>query len=254
MSHATATAPLAGLDDAADRLCGGEGLDLAVQIAHDLRSPLTAILALSEALQRGASGPVTDVQREHLRLIYTAAMHLCATSTDILEMARGAPRGAARPDRAFSVGALFESVRGMAQPMYSGRAVALRFIAPAVDRRLGREAVLSRVLMNLVTNALKVTERGSVTVAARETAHDRSRVVWSVSDTGPGLTVEGQRALYRVFGEPNDAGVARFSSAGLGLAICRKLVASMGATLHVDTTPGRGTRFHFEIETPRADA
>jgi signal transduction histidine kinase len=181
-------------------------------------------------------------------------MHLCATSTDILEMARGAARGGGRPDGPFSVRALLESVRGMTEPMCSGRPVTLRFIAPAADRRLGCEPVLSRVLMNLVTNALKATERGYVSVEARETPRDPSRLVWSVSDTGPGLTVDGQRALYRVFSDASRGGVVRFSSAGLGLAICRKLVASMGATLHVDTTPAAGTRFHFEIEAPRVDA
>jgi two-component system, sensor histidine kinase and response regulator len=244
-----AAAPLLDRANPAAPLSGADGLELVVQMAHDLRSPLSSILVLADALQSGATGPVTDAQREQLRLIYTAAMHLCGTATDVLELARAGGRGAGEPATAFSIDELFGTIADMTRPMCTDRGIELRFVAPRDDWRLGRPRTLARVLLNLVTNALKVTSEGFVDVRAWTQPRDPSRVQWSVRDTGPGLTVDQQRALYRPF-PTGDGGVAQFSSAGLGLGICRKLVASMDATLHVETHPDWGTRFHFEIEAP----
>src|SRR5712664_2605025 len=83
-------------DDLASCLSGPNGLELVVEMAHDLRSPLTSILFLAETLERGESGPVTDAQRRQLRLTYSAALSLCATASDVLELARGSTRLADR--------------------------------------------------------------------------------------------------------------------------------------------------------------
>jgi signal transduction histidine kinase len=110
------------------------------------------------------------------------------------------------------------------------------------DRRLGHPQVLRQVLLNLTTNALKYTSRGHVVVAAR--AEGPAHVAFSVSDTGGGLDAAALRKLY----EPR----RDFSSAGLGLPICRKLLQATGASLRVETWPGKGTRFSFELHLPRA--
>jgi signal transduction histidine kinase len=108
------------------------------------------------------------------------------------------------------------------------------------------------VLLNLTANALKCTERGRVTVAARP--RDEERVEFSVEDTGPGLDPEVVQALRDGLELERRRNGDGFSRSGLGLAIACKLVAAMGAELCVQSRPGEGTRFSFELELPRSEA
>src|SRR2546427_4811742 len=98
-------------------LAGPNGLDLVVDLAHDLRSPLTSILFLAEALQQGQGGTVTPEQSRQVGLIYSAALSLCATASDVLELARGGNRLVDRSPTPFSVVETFASVRSMILPI-----------------------------------------------------------------------------------------------------------------------------------------
>jgi len=239
-------------DDLASCLTGPNGLELVVEMAHDLRSPLTSILFLAESLRSGPNGPTSDAQRRQLGLIYSAALCLCTAANDVLELARGGDRLADKDPRPFSIVEGFGSVRDMAQPVAEEKGLALRLQPARPDWRLGHARALSRVLLNLVTNALKYTDRGFVELTAR--ALNDACVEFSVRDTGPGLDPTMRRALYRPFRTQPSEPRHRFSSSGLGLAICRKLVAAMGSELRVETWPGRGTRFFFTLELPTATA
>lgn len=224
------------------------GLDLVVEMAHDLRSPLTSILFLAETLQRERSGPVNDRQRRQLGLIRSAALCLCAAASDVLELARGGDRLAEREPASFSIRDLFAAVRDVVTPLAEEKRLELRFEGPERDRRFGHERALSRVLLNLTTNALKFTEQGSVEVLARE--REGTGIEFSVRDTGPGLDPEALRTLYQPFRKTPTTARHHFSSSGLGLAICNKLVNAMGSQLEVTTRPGRGTKFTFQLELP----
>src|SRR5262249_33502965 len=148
----------------ADRLSGPDGMDLVVEVAHDLRSPLTSILFLSETLQRARSGPINAVQERQLGLIYSAAFGLSSMASDVIELARGGDRLVDLDPLPFSVADIFESVRDIVQPIAEekGLQVALHF--PELDFRVGYPVALSRVLLNLTTNALKFTSEGLVEV------------------------------------------------------------------------------------------
>ncbi len=235
-------------DDLASCLSGPNGLELVVEMAHDLRSPLTSILFLAETLERGDSGPTTDAQRRQLRLIYSAALSLCATASDVLELARGSNRLADREQGAFSVSDVFASVRSMILPIAEENGLEVRLVHPMPDRRMGQSRALSRALLNLATNAVKYTTQGYVEIAARPLS--ATRLEFSVRDTGPGLDPEAVRTLYQPFGRTPMAARHYFSSSGLGLAICRKLVAAMGSRLRVESRRGWGTRFFMELNLP----
>jgi signal transduction histidine kinase len=233
-----------------DRLSDLSARDLLVEVAHDLRSPLSAILMMADALRRGQAGPVNSDQDRQLGIICRAALSLCATAADVVEYARSDNSRAGEVP--FSVHAALESVRDTVAPMLGDRAVELRFDLDAVDCRLGHGSAFSRVMLNLVTNALKHTERGVVEVRVRECETNPDRLECSVSDTGRGMAPTVLRA---VFGSGFDSGQSRgLTSAGVGLAICRRLVASMGATLHAESIVGVGTRFHFALDLPRIAA
>jgi signal transduction histidine kinase len=234
----------------ADRLSGPDGLELVVEVAHDLRSPLTSILFLAETLQRGRSGPVNEVQERQLGLVYSAAFGLSAMASDVIELARGGDRLVDLDPIPFSVRDILESVRDIVLPIAEEKALAVRLECPKMDFRIGHPVALSRVLLNLTTNALKFTNEGFVEVFARDSAP--GRVEFSVRDTGRGIPPHNMATLYEPFRRRQREGEYAFSGSGLGLSICRKLVEAMGSRLEVETAAGQGTRFHFVLDIPSA--
>jgi signal transduction histidine kinase len=235
-----------------DRMTGPNGLDLVVEVAHDLRSPLTSILFLAETMLRGRSGPLTTLQERQLGLVYSAAFGLNAVASDVIELVRGGDRLADLERVQFSVAEALESVEQIVQPIAEEKGLTLRIERPAHDLRLGHPAALGRVLLNLTTNALKFTGSGEVLVSVRELATDVSRLRIAVRDTGHGIPEGAIATLFEPFRRRQRAGDYAFSGTGLGLSICRKMVEGMGATLELETASGEGTTFWFEIEAPVA--
>jgi signal transduction histidine kinase len=233
-----------------DRLSAPDGLELVVEVAHDLRSPLTSILFLAETLQRGRSGAVNPVQERQLGLIYSAAFGLSSVASDVIELARGGDRLVDLDPIPFSVTDILESVRDIVQPIAEEKGLAVRLTPPEADFRIGHPVALSRVLLNLTTNALKFTAEGFVEVVARQTA--ARRIEFTVRDTGRGIPPQSMATLFEPFRRRQKAGEYAFSGSGLGLSICRKLVEAMGSTLQVETQQGAGTRFYFELDLPLA--
>ncbi len=235
----------------AGRLAGPDGLELVVELAHDLRSPLTSILFLAETLQRGRSGPLTQVQERQLGLIYSAAFGLSAVASDVIELARGGDRLVDNETIPFSITDIFESVRDIVHPIAEEKGLSIEVAAPDADFRVGHPVALSRVLLNLTTNALKFTNEGKVEV--KGVALDDDRVEFSVRDTGRGIPSQALATLYEPFRRRQKQGEYAFSGSGLGLTICRKLVEAMHSTLRVETDPsGTGSRFSFALHLPRA--
>ena len=233
------------------QLSGPDGLNLVVEVAHDIRSPLTSIRCLAETLERGQSGPVTDVQRQQLRLIYSASLGLSSLATDVIEIARRGDQLADGDPIPFSVSEVLEGVVQMVRPIAEEKGLSVRFALPSTDQRIGMPIALSRVLLNLVTNALKFTDSGSVEVSTRPTS--LTRLEFSVRDTGRGIPEEAQTALFQPFRRSQvRAGRSGFffSGTGLGLAMCRKLLGVMDSELKFETKAGEGTRFFFELDLP----
>ncbi len=233
-----------------DRMTGPEGLDLVMEIAHDLRSPLTSILFLAETLRGGQSGPINEIQHRQLGIIYSAALGLTSVVSDVIELARGGDRLMDKDLSPFSIGEVFAAVREIVQPMAEEKGIVMRLVPPTPDRFLGSPTALSRVLLNLTSNALKFTDEGFVELRAQ--VQDGARVEFSVRDTGRGIRPEVLRSLYQPFRRTHGRSGYTFSGSGLGLAICRKLVEAMGSDLHVETRPDWGTRFFFELHLPPA--
>jgi len=234
----------------ADRMSGPDGLELVVEVAHDLRSPLTSILFLAETLLRGRSGPVTALQERQLGLIYSAAFGLSSVASDVVELVRGRDRLADLEPMPFSVGDIFESVRDIVRPIAEEKGLEVRLMQPARPFRMGHPVALNRVLLNLVTNALKFTDEGTVELSAQERGE---HVEFSVRDTGRGIPPQAMALLFEPFRRRQREREYAFSGSGLGLSICRKFVEAMGSQLEVQTELGRGTRFHFALLLPSTE-
>jgi len=232
----------------AQNLSGSDGLALLMDVAHDLRSPLTSILVLAETLQRGQSGPVSDVQRRQLGLIYTAALGLSSVASDIIEFTQGGDPLVDQEPTVFSVRAMIESVGDIVRPIAEEKHLTVRLLAPTHDERKGHPVALSRILLNLTTNALRFTDQGYVEIVAQETGPDR--IEFAVRDSGRGIPQDKITTLFQPLRKESGRRGQLFSQTGLGLTICRKLATAMKSELKVESRIGWGTRFYFEVELP----
>ncbi|HET7274654.1 MAG TPA: HAMP domain-containing sensor histidine kinase [Longimicrobiaceae bacterium] len=222
------------------------GPELMVELAHDLRSPLTSILFLSETLRNGHSGSLNDLQHRQLGIIYSAALTLVSMAGDVIELARGGKSLIEEGPSPFSIGHTFDAICDLVRPMVEEKEIVLHRRGPENDEWLGYPLALSRVLLNLTTNAIKFTEKGFVELEARQLGD--GRIEFSVRDSGNGIDKATREHLF----EPFRTNIARdrvgFSGAGLGLSICRRLVTGMGGHLELETSAGWGTRFYFTLE------
>ena len=233
----------------ASRLGGMGGLELIVDVAHDMRSPLGSILFLAEQIRRGHSGTVTPIQERQLGLIYGAALGLSTMASDVIDLARGGEQMVRQEPRPFSVAGVLQQVQDIVRPMAEERGLALRFESTVTDARVGHGQAVQRVLLNLVTNAVKFTSTGEVAVLA--TALSPSRVRFEVRDTGRGIPEAILGTLFDAFRRRLTPGKYVFSSAGLGLSICQNLVRAMKSELLVESVIDSGSAFQFELDLPR---
>jgi len=228
-------------------MTGADAFELLVEVAHDFRSPLTSILFLAEALRDGHSGPVTDVQRSQLGLIYSAAFGLASIASDVMDLARRERDLIQSEDEAFALTELFAHVERMVRPIVEEKGLELRVVVPERWQTRGHRHAISRVLLNLTTNALKFTDVGSVELGVLPKPH--GRLEYYVQDTGRGITPEQRRRLFQPFKPRSGGGRASkyFSGSGIGLSISRRLLHAMGSELSLDSSDERGSRFSFVL-------
>ncbi len=220
---------------------------LLVQVTHDMRSPLSSMMVLLDRLRSGQAGPVTVAQERLLGLLYSSTLGLATLTSDALDTARGSSQLVRGMPINFSVSDVFASVRKIVQPIAEERSLTMRWSAAGDDRVCGYPGALHRTLTNLVTNALKNTQRGVIDVAAEPSEPDH--VAFTVRDTGAGVPDTVLAGLQ--VGALQDSQNA-FSSAGLGLGICTKLVHEMSGSLSICNNPGGGTTCRFTIPLPAA--
>ncbi len=233
--------------DFIDRLSSPGALEAVIEVAHDMRSPLASILFLVDTIQRGQSGPTTAVQSRQLGLIYGAALGLSNMACDVIDAVRGHRLIDGQPEP-FSIEELIADVCAVVHPVGEEKGLPIHVVLPRADGRIGYPIAVSRVLLNLTSNALRYTEKGSVTVGCTELANDV--VEFWIQDTGSGIPDSVLSMLYTGFRPASDG--LRFSSAGLGLAICRSLLEAMSSALVVETSREKGTRFSFQLSLPPA--
>ncbi len=222
---------------------------LVAEVAHDLRSPLTSILFLSEALRNGQSGSLTELQQRQIGLIYAAALGLAGVTNDLMTIAQQQTSGQLDEAVAFSLHDTFEAVREMVAPKAEMKRIELRFGVHCSGHRHGHPGPLGRVLLNLTTNAIRFTpEEGSVEVLANPVARDTVEI--SVRDTGEGIPPEQIAQLYQPFQKSQGREGFFFAPSGLGLSIVRRLLEAMDSELTLESKVGEGTRFSFVLNLP----
>lgn len=238
----------AELDEKAEYLRRADGLKsrFLSNMTHEFRTPVNAIIGLCNLL-------VDDRQREQrepepeLRYIRQAADQLSDLVNDLLDLAKvEAGKTVVRP-APLVVEHLFGALRGMLRPLLLNRSVALVFEDPGdVPDLHTDEAKVSQILRNLISNALKFTERGEVRVAARADGA-AGTVVFSVADTGIGIAPDDQPRIFEEFTQLEHRLQLGVRGTGLGLALSRRLAELLGGTLTVESEPGVGSTFRVAM-------
>jgi signal transduction histidine kinase/CheY-like chemotaxis protein len=239
----------AELDEKADHLRRADELKsrFLSNMSHEFRTPLNAIRALTHVLLQKIDGPLTPEQETQIGYIRKGADELAELVEDLLDLAKvEAGKIVIRPAQ-FEVPTLFSSLRGMLRPLLVNDAVSLTFDASNDLPPLHTdESKVSQILRNLLSNALKFTERGEVRVSASR-APDDDAVVFSVADTGIGIATEDQERIFQEFGQLENPMQHRVRGTGLGLPLSRKLAELLGGGLTVTSTPGVGSTFVARI-------
>src|SRR5580700_5776151 len=223
--------------------------------AHDIRTSLTGILALGELL---ASSNLGERERRWAAGIKTSAEHLAALTTLAIDGAKADAGALTLQQQPFRPRRLIEALSDMlaARAESKGLTAEVTIAADLPEMLIGDAARLRAAIENLIDNAVKFTERGTVRLEARAARAGRGKIklLFTVTDSGIGLTRAEIKRLFRPFTQANADIARRYGGAGLGLAVVKSLAKLMGGDLTVASTPGRGAAFRLAIVLPIAAA
>ncbi|MDR3536860.1 MAG: ATP-binding protein [Acetobacteraceae bacterium] len=227
-------------------------------MSHEIRTPMNAVLALAGTLLDDA---LTDEQRNVVGTIRDSGDSLMRIIDDILDYSKLDAGRMAFELAPFAPDTLTASLASILGAAASAKGLTLTTkLAPGLPAGLlGDAGRIRQVLLNLVSNAVKFTERGGVVVAVHDSGRsaiggpERAIVEWSVSDTGIGIPPDAVAGLFGEFIQADTSITRRFGGSGLGLAISKRLVENMGGTIGVDSQPGQGTVFRVRLVLPLAE-
>ena len=241
----------AELDERADYLRRASDLKTKFlsNVSHEFRTPLNSIISLAQLLLDRLDGELTKEQEKQVRYIESSARDLQEMVNDLLDIAKVEAGKIKIRIKEFEVHELFSALKGMLKPLLADNtAVDLNF---EVEDGLGLlrtdEGKVSQIVRNLISNAIKFTPKGSVTVSARPAAPER--VVFEVADTGIGIPPEYHETIFQEFSQVENPLQQKHRGTGLGLPLCRNLAALLGGRLWFESEPGAGSRFFVELPT-----
>ena len=225
--------------------------DLVAMLSHDIRNPLNAVMGVVQLLDLS---DLSDAQRRFVRLLKSSSEHMLKLLNHVLELSRAESSSFALAETPFSLREVADDVVATFEAAGRAKGVAVRSsIDDGVPPLLiGDPVALRQVLSNLVGNAVKFTETGSVTIAVAvpELSTDAATLSISVSDTGIGIAPDEIDRIFNEFTQASYETAMRFGGSGLGLAITRKLLALYGSTVDVQSAPGKGSTFSFRLRLP----
>jgi signal transduction histidine kinase len=221
-------------------------------MSHELRTPLNAILGYTELLLDGLYGKLGEKALGVLDRVQTNGKHLLGLINDVLDLAKIEAGQLTLTVSDYAVGAVVQSVVAATESLAKSKGLEMRAeVAPAMPLGRGDERRLTQVLLNLVGNAIKFTDVGSVTVSA--IARD-GRFKLAVRDTGPGIAAADQARIFEEFQQVDNSSTRKKGGTGLGLAISRRIVEMHGGTISVESELGAGATFRLDLPIRLDDA
>jgi two-component system, sensor histidine kinase and response regulator len=227
--------------------------EFVANMSHEIRTPLNAIIGFSELVLKTALSPKQD---DYIQKIHASGRSLLRIINDILDFSKIEAGRLEIEQTDFSLDEVLTNITTVSlQKARNKRLEVLFNLAPEIPRRLiGDPQRLGQVLINLLGNAVKFTERGEVELSVDlvERSRDEVKLRFAVRDTGIGMSREQQVKLFHPFTQADGSTTRRFGGTGLGLSISKRLVELMGGEITVESEPGRGSTFSFTARVRQA--
>jgi two-component system sensor histidine kinase ChiS len=218
-------------------------------ISHELRTPLSGIIGISESLIRGATGKLKSETVHDLSLIAASGRRLSSLVNDILDFSK-----LKHHDIMLSLGPvnMYDAVQlviSITRPLIEKKELSIKNkVDPKSVIVNGDEGRIQQILLNIISNAIKFTEKGSISISAGEYDRNPGQFAVTVSDTGIGIEPEKQSRIFESFEQADGSITRNYVGTGLGLAITRKIVELHGGTIWVESAPGKGSSFTFTLD------
>lgn len=219
-------------------------------MSHELRTPLNSIIGFSRVILKGIDGPVTELMQQDLTAIYNSGQHLLGLINDILDLAK---IEAGKMELAFdevNITDVVTSVLSTMSGLIKDKPIEMKHnIEPNLPTARADAIRIRQVMINLLSNAAKFTDEGSITVDVNlmPGIGGRNEIMISVTDTGPGIAEQDQEKLFLPFSQVDDSPTRKTGGTGLGLSICQQLINMHGGKIWVESEIGRGSTFHFTL-------
>ncbi|MBC8162484.1 MAG: PAS domain-containing protein [Roseiflexaceae bacterium] len=213
-------------------------------VSHELRTPLTSVIGFADMLQGGMFGPLPGEATEAVTSIQRGSHLLLRLINDILDFSKMESGHFVVDLYPVDLTLVVQMVVKAMHPQLYARGLIVTVELPALPVVQANSTHLEQIVTNLIANAIKFTDQGSVSIVAVVTG---ARVRLSVRDTGIGIEPEDQEYVFEAFRQIDTPLTRRYGGTGLGLAICKRLVTLMGGTISVESTPGVGSTFHVDL-------
>lgn len=219
-------------------------------MSHEIRTPMNGVLGMVQVMERDDLAPK---QRDRLTTVRRSAEDLLEILNAVLDVSRIEAGEMSLSPAPFDLDRFSETLRKLYGQLAADRGLIFRLdVAPDVSGlRLGDEVRVRQILSNLISNALKFTEAGSVIVRI---SGDHEHLVCEVHDTGVGIPTDQQASIFEKFVQADSSNTRRSGGTGLGLSICRDLAELMGGQITFSSQPGRGSRFILDLPLPAVAA
>ena len=219
-------------------------------MSHELRTPMNAIVGFSRLVHRKAKGLLPERQVGNLEKVLQSSEILMSLINDVLDLSKiEAGRLEIAPEK-FSLHELVESCLGTVTPMVKGNVETRAELPEEIDVIYSDSSRIRQILINLLSNAAKFTEQGSITVSVKETGE--SLIDLAVTDTGIGIPPESVEYIFEEFRQVDGSTTRKYGGTGLGLPISKRLAQMLGGDIRVESTVGEGSTFIVSLPTQYA--
>ena len=214
-------------------------------MSHELRTPLNSIIGYTKFMLDGLEGDINEEQRKDLHTVYTSSKHLLELINDLLDLAKIEAGKIVLSCETFTISELLAEVIPGIEPLAREKGLALTSaVAPTINYLYADKAKTKQVLINILGNAVKFTNKGSIKLNVAETDSD---FIFSVTDTGMGIKKKDLEAVFDSFKQVGPAQIAGYEGTGLGLTISKQFVEMQGGRMWAESELGKGSTFTFTL-------